>query len=47
MDRQIFLTCIYSPFLNGKWYELYVLLDTPDAKNKGIFVKKAFQNQKK
>ena len=38
---------MYCPFLNGKFYKLYVLFDTPDAKNRGIFVKKAFQNQKK
>ena len=33
---------IYRPFLNGGLCKTCVLFDTPDVRNRGIFVKKSF-----
>ena len=35
---------VYSPHLNGGLCNVCVLFDDPDVKNRGIFVKKAFQD---
>ena len=38
---------MYSPHLNGGLCNVCVLFDDPDVKNRGIFVKKAFQDLSK
>ena len=38
---------VYSPHLNGGLCNVCVVFDDPDVKNRGIFVKKAFQDRSK
>ena len=43
-EHRHILRCVYSPNLNGGLCNVCVHFDDPDVKNRGIFVKKAFQD---